>query len=34
VEDDLKTLGVRRLRKREEDREKWAIISKKAMVKL
>jgi hypothetical protein len=34
VEDDLKTLGVRRWRKRAEDREEWAIISKKATVKL
>jgi hypothetical protein len=33
VEDDLKTLGVRRLRKRAEDREEWAIL-KEAMVKL
>jgi hypothetical protein len=34
VEDDLKTLGVRRWRKRTEDREEWAIILKEAMVKL
>jgi hypothetical protein len=34
VEDDLKTLGVRRWRKRAEDREEWAIILKEAMVKL
>jgi hypothetical protein len=34
VEDDLKTLGVRRQRKRAEDREEWAIIVKEAMVKL
>jgi hypothetical protein len=34
VEDDLKTLGVRRWRKRVEDREEWAIILKEAMVKL
>jgi hypothetical protein len=34
VEDDLKTLGARRFRKREEDREEWAIILKEAMVKL
>jgi hypothetical protein len=32
--DDLKTLGVRRWRKRVEDSEEWAIILKKAMVKL
>jgi hypothetical protein len=34
VEDDLKTLGVRRWRQRAEDHEEWAIILKKAMVKL
>jgi hypothetical protein len=34
VEDDLKTLGVRRWRKRAEDREEWAIILKETMVKL
>jgi hypothetical protein len=34
VEDDLKTLGVRRQRKRAEDREEWAIILKAAVVKL
>jgi hypothetical protein len=34
VDDDLKTLGVRRWRKRAEDREEWAIILKEAMVKL
>jgi hypothetical protein len=34
VEDDQKTLGVRRWRKRAEDREEWAIILKEAMVKL
>jgi hypothetical protein len=34
VEDDLKTLGVRRWRKRAEDREVWAIILKEAMVKI
>jgi hypothetical protein len=34
VEDDLKTLGVRRWRKRTEDREEWAIILKEATVKL
>jgi hypothetical protein len=34
VEDDLKTLGVRRWRKKAEDREEWAIILKEAMVKL
>jgi hypothetical protein len=34
VEDDLKTLGVRRWRKRAEDREEWAINLKEAMVKL
>jgi hypothetical protein len=34
VEDDLKTLGARRFRKREGDREEWAIILKEAMVKL
>jgi hypothetical protein len=34
VEDDLKTLGVRRWRKRAEGREEWAIILKEAMVKL
>jgi hypothetical protein len=34
VEDDLKTLGVRRWMKRVEDREEWAIILKDAMVKL
>jgi hypothetical protein len=34
VEDNLKTLGVRRWRKRAEDREEWAIILKKAVVKL
>jgi hypothetical protein len=30
----MKTLGVRRWRKRAEDREEWAIVSKEAMVKL
>jgi hypothetical protein len=34
VEDDLKTMGVRRWRKRAEDREEWAIILKEEMVKL
>jgi hypothetical protein len=34
VEDDLKTPGVRRWRKRAEDREEWTIILKEAMVKL
>jgi hypothetical protein len=34
VEDDLKTLGVRRWRKRAEDRREWAIILKETMVKL
>jgi hypothetical protein len=34
VEDDLKTLGVRRWRKKAEDHEEWAIILKEAMVKL
>jgi hypothetical protein len=34
VEDDRKTLGVRRWRKRAGDREEWAIILRKAMVKL
>jgi hypothetical protein len=34
VEDDLKTLGVRRWRKRAEDREEWAITLKEAMFKL
>jgi hypothetical protein len=34
VEDDLKTLGVRRWRKKAEDREKWAITLNEAMVKL
>jgi hypothetical protein len=34
VEDDLKTLGVRRWRKRAEDREEWVIILKEAMVKI
>jgi hypothetical protein len=34
VEDDLKTLGVRRWRKRVEDHEEWAIILNEAMVKL
>jgi hypothetical protein len=34
IEDDLKTLGVRRWRKRVEDREAWAIILKEEMVKL
>jgi hypothetical protein len=34
VEDDLKILGVRRWRKRAEDREEWAIILKETMVKL
>jgi hypothetical protein len=34
VEDDLKTLGVRRWRKRAEDREEWTTILKEAMVKL
>jgi hypothetical protein len=34
VEDDLKTMGVKRWRKKAEDREEWAIILKKAMVKL
>jgi hypothetical protein len=30
----LKTLGVRRWRKKGKDREEWAIILKEAMVKL
>jgi hypothetical protein len=34
VYDDLKTMGVRRWRKRAEDHEEWAIILKEAMVKL
>jgi hypothetical protein len=34
VEDDLKTVRVRRWRKRAEDREEGAIILKDAMVKL
>jgi hypothetical protein len=34
VEDDPNTLGMRRWRKRVEDREEWAIILKEAMVKL
>jgi hypothetical protein len=34
VEDDLKIFGVRRWRKRAEDREGWAIILKEAMFKL
>jgi hypothetical protein len=34
VEDDLKTLGVRILRKKAEDREEWNIILKEIMVKL
>jgi hypothetical protein len=34
VEDDLKTLGVRRWRKMAKDCEEWALILKKAMVKL
>jgi hypothetical protein len=34
VEDDLKTLGVRRRRKRAENCEEWAIALKEAMVKL
>jgi hypothetical protein len=34
VEDDLKTSGVRRWRKRAEYREEWTIILKQAMVKL
>jgi hypothetical protein len=34
VEDDLKTSGLRRWRKRAKDREEWAIILKETMVKL
>jgi hypothetical protein len=34
VQDDLKTLGVRRWRKRAEDHKEWAIILKETMVKL
>jgi hypothetical protein len=34
VEDDLKTMGVRRWRKRAEHSEEWTIILKEAMVKL
>jgi hypothetical protein len=34
VEDDLKTMGVRRRRERADDCEEWAIILKEAMVKL
>jgi hypothetical protein len=34
VADDLKTLGVRRWRKRAEDREEMAISLKEAMVKV
>jgi hypothetical protein len=33
VEDDLKILGVRRWRRKAEDREEWAIILMEAMVK-
>jgi hypothetical protein len=34
VEDDLKILGVRRRRKRAEDREGWSIFLKETMFKL
>jgi hypothetical protein len=34
LEDGLKTLEVKGWRKNAEDREEWAIILKKAMVKL
>jgi hypothetical protein len=34
VEDDLKALGMRRWRKKAEDREELAIILNEAMVKL
>jgi hypothetical protein len=34
VEHGLKTLGVKRWRKKMEDHEEWAIILKEAMVKL
>jgi hypothetical protein len=33
VENDLKTFGVKRLRRMAEDREEWAIILKVVMVK-
>jgi hypothetical protein len=33
VEEDLRTLGVRRWRKRAEDCEEWAITLKEAVVK-
>jgi hypothetical protein len=34
LEDDLKTLAVRRWRRKAEDCEEWAIILKEAVVKL
>jgi hypothetical protein len=34
VEDGLKTLRVRRWRKRAEDHEEWAVILKETVVKL
>jgi hypothetical protein len=34
VEDDLKTMEVRRWRKKADDSEEWAIVLKEAMVKL
>jgi hypothetical protein len=34
IENDLKSMGVKRWRKKAEDRFIWAIILKKALVKL
>jgi hypothetical protein len=34
VQDDLKTSGVRRWRKKVADHEEWAIVLNEAMVKL
>jgi hypothetical protein len=34
IENDLKSMGVKRCRKKAEDRSVWAIILKEALVKL
>jgi hypothetical protein len=34
IENDLKSMGVKRWRKKAEDRSIWSIILKKALVKL
>jgi hypothetical protein len=34
IENDLKSMGVKRWREKEEDRSVWAIMLKEAVVKL